>query len=281
MSLLPQQPAPVSRRDAVRTACFLTPALAALEAFFLDIRRETDAAFRATPPTTYGTVYPIGYCKEITFDVLRRLTARMKAPRGQDDRGGRALRAFFDAGGTGRCVWGALRGRYFQTALQFGGLYVDVANDTVVVTKPKIEILPMAASGLEAIRDAWHFAAIAESYWGMRSYANHALPSLAPALPVIGLFPAGNVTLQSCTGYMMELFRRDGFERAEDWLARGPAPPDCIVAALRTRCPEDLLAVNPDVGAAAAVSSCRAARRDGAATDPAWLRARVTEFERL
>ncbi len=99
-----------------------------------------------------------------------------------------------------------LRDRYFQTALQFGGLYVDVSNDTVIVTKPKIEILPMEDSGLVAVSGAAHFSRIAETYWGVQVYANHALPSLAPMLPMIAVAKGKAPVLESTTRYMTELF---------------------------------------------------------------------------
>ena len=49
-----------------------------------------------------------------------------------------ALVAFMSHGGTMRKVWGDLRGEYFQNAFIVGSLYVDVANYTVVPTKPAI-----------------------------------------------------------------------------------------------------------------------------------------------
>jgi hypothetical protein len=159
-----------------------------------------------------GGRYPLGCCREITFDVLGRLKTRLSKP---DDHGARALRAFLAAGGIGRCVWGVLRGRYFQTALQFGSLYVDVANDTVVVTKPKVEILSMAASGLEAVRGPEHFAEIANVYWGITVYTNHALPSLAPIMPMIAVAPGKAAGLMSATNYMVELLLGDRFVKAE------------------------------------------------------------------
>jgi hypothetical protein len=174
-----------------------------------------------------------------------------------------------------------LRGRYFQTALQFGGLYVDVANDTVTVTKPKVEILPMAEAGLEAVRGAEHFAEIADAYWGIWIFANHALPSLAPLLPMIGVAPGQAPGLQSATGYMIELFRRDGFVQSEVWLAHGPVPPAEVVEALRARCPEDLLGANPCSSAETAVNVCRSARAAGLATSPEWHATCLRDFHRI
>ena len=278
MPLLPQQPAPVTRRDAALTARFLLPAVEALTELFLALRAETDRELGPGMGSKYGKPYPLSCCQEITLDVLGRLGAGLAK---SDHRGARALNAFMAAGGVGRCVWGVLRGRYFQTALQFGGLYVDVANDTVTVTKPKVEILPLEEAGLEAVRGAEHFAEIADAYWGVRIFANHALPSLAPLLPMIGVAPGRPPDLQSATGYMTELFRRDGFVRSEAWLAHGPVPPAEVVEALRARCPEELLAANPCASAEAAVNVCRSARAAGLATSPEWYATCLRDFRRV
>lgn len=276
--LLPQEPAPVTRRDAALTARFLLPAAEVLEELFLDLRAETDRELGPGMALRYGKPYPLGCCREITQDVLERLGVALAKP---DYSGARALRAFLAAGGAGRCVWGVLRSRYFQTALQFGGLYVDVANDTVTVTKPKVEILPLEEAGLEAVRGAQHFAEIANTYWGMRIFANHALPSLAPLLPMLGVAPGQAPVLHSATKYMTELFRRDEFSLSEAWLAEGPVPPAEMVEALRPRCPEDLLVANSHTGARAAAGACQSARTAGHATSTEWRDARIRDFVRI
>ncbi len=246
---------------------------------FLGLRAETDAFLGAGAPAAYGKPYPYGYCQEITLGVLERLRLRMKSHALAAGNG--ALHAFLAKGGEARCVWGVLRGTYFQTALQIGDLYVDVANDTVVPTKPKVEILPMAESGLEAVRDAWHFAEIAERYWGMRVYTNHALPSLAPVVPMIGVKPNGVASLQSVTDYMAGLFQRDGFRSAEAWLAEAPPPPPEVSAALRACASPELLAANPKIGVEPALAACRSARERGLATDQVWLFACLADCVRL
>jgi len=247
----------------------LMPAQADLMALFLELRAETDHEFLSAATTTYGKPYPYGFCREIAFNVLNRLRRRLTLSGGCP--GLRALQAFQSAGGEIRCVWGVLRGTYFQTALQCGALYVDVANDTVVTTKPKVEILPMAESGLEAVRDAWHFATIAEAYWGMQIYANHAFPTWAPLIPMIGVDRDNAVSLQSASVYMASLFQRDDFRHAEAWLAAAPPPPPWVIAALRSYASPTLLAANPETGAEAALTACRSARERGLATSKAWL----------
>lgn len=275
--LLPQQPAPISRREAALTAFFLLPAVDALTELFLALRAETDQELGPSLESKYGKPYPLSCCRQITQDVLSRLGTALAKP---NHRGARALHAFLAAGGSGRCVWGALRGQYFQTALQFGGLYVDVANDTVTVTKPKVEILPMDKAGLEAVRGAGHFAEIANKYWGLQVFANHALPTLAPLLPIIGVVPGQAPILHSATDYMIELFCRDNFVQSEIWLSQGPIPPAEVVEELRKRCPKDLLAVNSCANAEAAVAACRSARAEKLAINAEWRKACIEDFFR-
>ncbi|ACJ01094.1 DUF6447 family protein [Rhodospirillum centenum] len=266
LSLLTQEPAPVTPDAAARTARFLLPRLAILESFFLGVRAEvdTDLAGHLTSPS--GKPYPLGCCREITLCALEKLRARIAA---SGCEASRALADFIRDGGELRCVWGILRDRYFQTALQLDGLYVDVANDTVTVTKPKVEILPMEESGMAAVQDAAHFARIAEAYWGLRIYANTALPSLAPLLPMIGAAPGQRPGLLSATVYMVGLFCRDRFRSAEAWLCSAPEPPPEIVADLQRR--HGLEPGDTASGRQAAVEACRSYRASDCAFDTVWI----------
>lgn len=262
------------RMQSALTRRFLIPALPALEATFLALRGEADRALAVEKGGLYGKPYPYGMCLEITTDVLSRLNARPARPRSP---GERALKAFFDNGGRGRIVWGALRDRYFQNAIQLGSLYVDVSNDTVDVRKAKVEILPMEDSGLALVRDAAHFVRIASAYWGVTLYANTALPSLAPAFPMIAVDQDGRIQIQSKMIYMMRLFGADGFHLAEKWLRDGPPAPFMVTRALRRACSPNLLAANPLVGADEAILACERLRLAGTVIDDAW----VTDMQAL
>ena len=256
------------RFQAALTRRFLQPALAGLERTLLDVRAETDRALQSTAAARYGHPYPYGYCAEITLDVMRRLRTRLSRPRSA---GERALKTFLSQGGEGRMVWGVLRDRYFQNAIQFGSLYVDVSNDTVDINKPKVEILPMREAGLEPVRDTAHFVRIGEAYWGGRLYANTALPSLAPVFPMILVDHRGGVQLQARNSRMIDLFAADGFRRAELWLAEGPGPPLEAVAALRAACSNGLLAENAVPGVGASLEACRRMRAAALVLDEAWM----------
>ena len=273
----PPQALTADRLQTALTRRFLLPALPALEVTFLTLRAEADAVLSSGARIRRGKPYPYGYCLEITTEVARNFRARVSEGRSA---GERALKAFLDKGGRGKVIWGALRGRYFQNAIQLGSFYVDVSNDTVDPRKPKVEILPMAESGMEQIRDAAHFARIAELYWDVRAYANTILPSLAPLFPIVIVDGEGRTSLQARMNYMMRLFGSDGFSRAEQWLREAPAAPEAIVRAFRAACPEDVLAASPRVGAAAGVEACRRLRAGETLIDAAWMDRMVALFDR-
>ncbi len=138
--------------------------------------------------------YPKGYCQEITRTVASRLPAWLD---NHDDVVAANLLAFQTAGGVFTEIWGDLRSQYFQNAIQIGTLYVDVANDTVDTTKPKIEILPLAESGFQSVTTFEHFLLVARRYWGGQFYANTVFPHLAPVLPIIHVAPSRKIALKS------------------------------------------------------------------------------------
>jgi hypothetical protein len=274
MPLLPQQIVPVDHRQAELTARLLAGRTDEIEAYFLALRAEVDATLSVRLPVAAGKAYPYGRCEEITREVHARLLPRLRAPQAPVEQ---ALHDFVAQGGAARTVWGVLREQYFQNAFQFGALYVDVSNDTVFVTKPKVEILPIESAGLVSVRDLAHFRQTAERYWGAAVYANHRLPTLAPLLPVITASPGRLLPgLQSACDYMIDFMCHDRFQQAEAWLADGPAPPDDMVLA---GAPADLLPWTGDPRAEA-VEACRRARTAGCHANRDWRTARVMDYLR-
>ncbi|EJW12432.1 hypothetical protein A33M_2003 [Rhodovulum sp. PH10] len=240
----------------------MLPALADLEIMLLELRELLDPELRRARPIKLGKPYPIGQCLEIARAARNRL--RQMDGSGlthRAARGFRALRAFQRAGGAFRLVWGDLRGQYFQNAFQLGTLYVDIANDTVVPTKPKIEILPFAAADFSPIADYQHFARIAARYWRHRIFPNHVLPEIAPFCPLIHVWPSGRIALHEISGYMLAMTQAGGFAPSEGVLQLPPIPDDVfgrVVDGL-TGGPHEL-ARSPQLGRALALSHCRRAR---------------------
>jgi hypothetical protein len=262
-----------AERQAALTERFLIPDLAGLEALFLAVRAEVDADLQPQRAVMAGKPYPLGQCLGVTKAVRRRLgsvaPARL-AP--QAGRGYAALVAFLSAGGAIHTAWGDLRGEYFQNALLIGALYVDVSNDTVVATKPKVEIRPFAAANFSPIADYRHYGRIAARYWGQRIFPNHLLPELAPYLPLIQLGASGGVSLGTPIAYMLGLTLSRGFTPSEAAIEARPMPGEvfgALAAALRGG--SWTLARDPEEGRARALACCGLYRAEGRQTSTTWL----------
>jgi hypothetical protein len=220
-SLLPNEPCLlISETQQLLTNLHLSPILPALESFLCKIRCQIDMQMQQTQPVKFGKKYPLGQCLEITLLAQKYFENPIINVGGEEDLiGYRAFDAFRRAGGSIRHVWGDLRGEYFQNAFQIGSLYVDMANDTVVSTKPKIEILPFMQANFVPIRDYFHFKDIAQRYWRDRVYPNHLLPELAPYFPLLHINELGQISVRYNAKYMLCLNLIKKFEPAQSILS--------------------------------------------------------------
>jgi hypothetical protein len=276
---LPQEIRPVTPDQARLTARHLVPALADIEQLLYRLRADIDAELASRLPDQDGKAYPYGRCLEISHAFRSRLQAQLKTK--LPHRGLRAMRDFLSAGGRMDWVWGALREQYFQNAFQVGSLYVDVSNDTVTVTKPKIEILPLKDAEFIAIQGLDHFGRVAQRYWGVTIFVNDLVPAIAPIFPMTAQFPNGAIEFMSATDYMVDFLRRDGFMQSEAFLASGQSMPHGHWVARQPWVPEDLRVANADEGRRHAIAACSAARLAGLHLDPAWKLARQQDHARV
>ena len=264
--LLPNEARLVDQaRQAVLTERYLLPALPELEAFFLAVRAEVDAQLQFSLPIKKGRPYPYGQCLEISQAAQQQLQRQdlhtlALGPSAQS--GLAAFLAFRRAGGELRQIWGDLRGEFFQNAFQLGTLYLDVSNDTVTPTKPKVEILPFADARLIPIADYRHFARVAQRYWQVQVYPNHLLPEWAPYCPLIYVGTDGQVMLGEATVYMVSLAKAGRFEPSEAVLRDAAMPLDLFrrakagLADIAGTLPD-----NPQQGRGLALRACREYRR--------------------
>jgi hypothetical protein len=279
MDLLPQEPMPITAEQHALTVQFLLPAQPDIFEYLTQLRNLVDPILSTRLPPANGKAYPLGRCREISDAVRAELRARLQQPCVPAER---AILAFLRAGGIIRPIWGVLRDQYFQNATQFGSLYIDVSNDTVVVTKPKVEILPMECSGLRAIRDLHDLRDIAAKYWDAAIYANHIVPSLAPILPAIGIWHKdGKAELQSATDYMIAMLMRERFAASEQWVRDLPPPPPEQLAPFLARLPARFQRPEEEDGRTASIAACQAARAAGHFRNNVWRDARVLDFQAI
>lgn len=252
-------------RQAELTARYLLPVLSELEAFFLALRAQVDVPLAREQPVKLGKAYPLGQCLEISLAVEQRMRSVRQDAAGLAEAaaiGCRAFVAFLKAGGICRQVWGDLRGEFFQNAFQLGTLYLDVSNDTVTPSKPKVEILPFADARFIPVSDFRHFARIAARYWQHRIYPNHVLPELAPYCPLVHVMTSGRIMVCEGTHYMVALAQAGGFASSEAVLSDPPMPDEVFqrvrAALAATASP---LAAGPEEGRDLAMRACREHRR--------------------
>lgn len=267
--LLGEQLRPVNLKQQRLSGQWLTPHLAIIHDELSVLRQRADAElsvqFAQSPKP-----YPLGRCLEISRTVYGYLQAGIQQPQSQAMN---VLHQFVKNGGEARRVWGALREQYFQNAFQLGSYYVDVANDTVDTTKPKIEILPLRSAGFVNLRDFSHFARIGERYWQCAFYPNVLLPELAPLFPLFACTANGQVQLHSNIDYMLRLNIADCFRPAERYLhlERKTVLPvelkDRVIANLQQRNIATLIADNPEQ----AVLHCRQYRKAKRMRDAQFL----------
>ena len=213
---------------------YITPHVDEIVRDMFDLRVETDRHFRAeiargaALAADAGTDakpvnYPISFCLEITRHMLS-LMSREPAPAHMT--GLKALHDFVRAGGPVKRVWGALRGGYFQNAIQVGTFYLDVANDTVTVTKPKVEMLLMAQANFNNITSYFEFARVGQIYWKARILPNIWFPNIAPFMPAITFYDDGRMRLEARTSYMFPMNLVKGLEPAYDYVRSEAATTD-------------------------------------------------------
>lgn len=145
------------------------------------------AALPAVVPTPVGEIslaaYPLGFCREIRDGVWDRAIADP------------AFQALIGRDVILKKIFVLLKGRYFQNAVQLGNLYIDVANDTVWIDKPKLEWKPIAEVEYENV-DSWpSLNAVARRYLQVELYPNRLFPFAFPAAPFFAIRPSGRIDL--------------------------------------------------------------------------------------
>lgn len=264
---LPRQPIHPGARQRRLARAYLTD-LDGLQALLYALRLRADEELAARYPDFAGKPYPLGRCLEIRDAVFTDLDARIQHP---DCPVSRALHGFIAEGGIGGKIWGVLRESYFQNAIQLGPLYVDVANDTVTVTKPKVEILPIEAAGMVPVASLAHFAATARRYWGVEIYRNTVFPALAPYFPMICVSDSGAAWIEPGSGQVTTLIRRQRMRPTLAFLSTLPPPPAEKVQALhriKRSSPDPLIGAEGDPFA-----MVEAARAEGRYRDADYLAA--------
>ena len=228
MHVVPEQEAITQARLVPAMPAILARLLAYREALDRECeeRRRNPDVKRADPGLGLSIAdYPIGFCRIIRDAVWDRALADP------------AFIALLGPGVRLRKVFILLKGRYFQNAMQVGNLYVDVANDTVWVHKPKLEWAPVSAVEYRNA-DAWDsFAEVAQRYLNVTLYPNRLFPQGFPALPFFAIRADGRIELLFAQDILLlkdvgeEMPRSRALLANETWMGR--ALPEAYETLLR------------------------------------------------
>lgn len=242
--LLPNEPSLIQSSESKKLSMrYLYPALRQIEVFLLYLRKDVDQQLKTSQPFKSGKPYPLGQCLEISLAMKDRFkTMHLLRLKGDLAVGRGALVDYLRNGGAIRQIWGDLRASYFQNAFQIGSYYVDVSNDTVVATKPKVEILPFDVAGMSPIKDYYHYAEIAKRYWRAKIVPNHVIPELAPFAPLLLVLPGGRLRIKASSNYMLALVLREQFRICEVVIEQEPLDSK-LFSALKQYMPTHLVKV--------------------------------------
>jgi len=151
----------------------------------LDTEYQQRAAEQRPSDTVYGELnlsqYPLGFCRHIRNGMLEKMRTES------------FFRELVQQGVRIHPVFILLKGSYFQNAIQIGNTYLDVANDTVDVTKPSLEWAPIAEVAYTNLHDWETFVAVAERYLRVQIFPNFLFPLAFPAIPFFAVRPNGRL----------------------------------------------------------------------------------------
>lgn len=199
-----------------------TEQVSAIVADLAYLRLTVDLELVPKYPYIGSKIYPLGRCREIRDAVFTLLEKKLPTA---TEPGLVLIRERLVQGEVLRKIWGALRGVYFQNAIAIGDWYLDVSNDTVNPNKPRIEVLPLAQSGLEQITSFEQFVPVARSYWEVTVYRNEVCPALAPYLPLLFISKSGISWIGDASDDMLAVATQSQFVASERILASLPPPP--------------------------------------------------------
>ena len=160
----------------------------------------------------YLNKYPIGCCCEITVVIVKYLIDMDKKDR---DRFFPGLSDFLYQGGVFKRIWGEVRQKYFQNAIQIGAIYLDVSNDTVDIKKTKTEWALLSECNFSCFDSFHSYARILESYHEKELFLNGCLPELAPLCPIWTRQKNGSFRLD-CSLFMMGLAHDTNYHASEE-----------------------------------------------------------------
>lgn len=129
-------------------------------------------------------LHPLGGCLHISRIIYKYIiNYDFKQPEPQFD----FLKEFYSARGVFKPISGQVKNQYFQNAWQIGNFYVDVANDTVVLEKPKVEIHSFLSADcpFKEITDLATYVSVKEKYHQCQVFKQDVIAEIQKKYPLV------------------------------------------------------------------------------------------------
>jgi hypothetical protein len=157
------------------------------------------------------TLYPVGFCYPITQFCFKILHQKLQ------ENPQHIVQRYVDKGGVLKIIWGDLRSQYFQTAIQLGDWYIDVAYDAIDRNKPKIRCARFHESDFKDITSFQQYISIKEPYHKGAIYVNNILPELFPHFPFIFVNTEGRISIEE-SEYVSAMLEDEGTDVLTSYL---------------------------------------------------------------
>ncbi|MFZ9956416.1 MAG: hypothetical protein ACO3E1_09885 [Flavobacteriales bacterium] len=212
------------------SAVFVDAYIKEIEEWFKDIRDDFDALWSGVESdSVYSSIakeiftykslqrkkdlanYPVGFCYPITQFCFKILNQKLH------ENPQHIVQRYLEEGGVLKIIWGDLRREYFQTAIQLGDWYIDVAYDAIDRSKPKIRCARFHESDFRDITSFQQYISIKEPYHKGIMYVNNILPELFPHFPFIFVNSEGRISIDE-SEYFGALLEDEGVSVLEDYL---------------------------------------------------------------
>lgn len=110
--------------------------------------------------------------------------------------------------GIHKVVWGNIRNEFFQTSLQIGGYFIDVANDTVDPSQPKVKISKIGSIDFKNFNNLLEFIKVKEPYHETSIFYNDSIPEISDWFPLMEIKNGNLLFVQEIESVRLNLKNR-------------------------------------------------------------------------
>lgn len=133
-------------------------------------------------PASFIAKYPIGHCFHITSTIVEYIE---KHEINKSSSCLSLLAPFILEGGTFKKIWGMHKKSHFQTAIQIGEWYVDIAADTFDKQNKQVEFCLIKEAEFAAFTSIEEYHDILQNEENKKLYFNSLFPELWPYFPFL------------------------------------------------------------------------------------------------